>query len=227
MASSQTVTLDTTAPQTVAVSIDSGASYSGDLDVVVGLTSPDADTSQVKIYGDVDDAFATGEYRALEANAPWVAFAATKNVRLSAGDGSKTVRVKFRDDVGNATSEATDTIVVDTDLPVMTLGTFDRSKVSEVGSFDTISTTLSPDEAVDAWELRLVPNAGSTRDAGTLLASAAGSTASGGAIAGGASEAITIKGADIRDTGGADAQADGLKVIKAFGRDPNTQNWSV
>src|ERR1044072_3157488 len=100
MASSVTITLDTTAPAGVSISLAAGASTVTSRDISAAIASTDADLTgyQMKVYGDVDDAFATSESRASEANAPWISFASTKSIRLAATDGVKTVRVKIRDD---------------------------------------------------------------------------------------------------------------------------------
>lgn len=68
MATNFTVTLDTTGPASPSVSIDGGAAFSGDSDVVLTIGTADGDTTgyQVKIYGDVDDAFATSEYPSIK-----------------------------------------------------------------------------------------------------------------------------------------------------------------
>ena len=83
-ASYVTVTLDTTAPAGVTVVINSNALYATSRDVTLTIGTSDGVTTgyTMKIYGDVDDAFDTANYRALEANAPWVTYATSKNVRL-------------------------------------------------------------------------------------------------------------------------------------------------
>jgi len=109
MSSTVTITLDTAAPGGVAIVLAAGVPIVSIFDVVAAISTTDTDSTgyQMKLYGDVDDAHAPAEYRTLEADAPWISFAASKNIRLTAGDGVKTVRVKLRDDVFNPSGEAT------------------------------------------------------------------------------------------------------------------------
>jgi len=47
----------------------------------------------------------------------WTTCSATLAHTLSAGDGTKTVYMRFRDSLGNISTETTDTILVDTTAP--------------------------------------------------------------------------------------------------------------
>jgi hypothetical protein len=49
--------------------------------------------------------------------ASWEAYASSKSLTLSSGDGTKTVYVKFKDQYGNLTSSYSDTIILDTTPP--------------------------------------------------------------------------------------------------------------
>src|SRR5688500_5535585 len=121
MATNFTLTLDTTAPGGVTVSVDGGATYSIDnlVDLTIGTSDGDTTGYSMKIYGDVSDSADTARYRTLEANAPWITYnASATGIQVSTGDGTKTIRIKIRDDVWNESSEATDTIIVDTSAPV-------------------------------------------------------------------------------------------------------------
>jgi len=146
MASYTTITLDTTVPAGVTVSINSGDGTTTSRDVTLTIATSDSPTTgyQMKIYGDVDDSFDTANYRTLEANAPWISYATSKSVRLTAGDGSKTVRIKIRDDVGNASAESTDVISLDTTVPVVTVGAPSVTKISKISTSSTPSRSLGP-----------------------------------------------------------------------------------
>jgi hypothetical protein len=226
MATTYTLELDTSPPTSPTVSIDGGAAFSGDHDVVLTLGITGADAAQVKIYGDVDDAFATSEYRAAEANAPWVSWATSKNVRLSAGDGAKTVRIKVRDDVLNVSTEGSDAITVDTSLPVPNITTApDRTKISKQATRDTSTFGWQSDVVFDEYKVKIVASTGAAHSTGVQVPTAGGSSNVAG-NAGGypATTTITtaITGTDLES---ADA-GDGNKIVKVFVKDA-AGNWSV
>ena len=95
MASYFRLTLDTTAPSGVGLTINNGAVYTTSAQVTLAISCSDADKTgyQMKIWG-IDGA-------ASEATATWETYSATKTVTLTSGDGNKTVYVKIRDDVYN------------------------------------------------------------------------------------------------------------------------------
>lgn len=220
------LTLDTTAPQGVTLSIDSGATYTIDRDVLaaIGSSDPDLTGYTVKIYGDVDDAAAPTQYRATEANAPWISLASPHAVRLSTGDGVKTVRIKLRDDVNNVSAEITDTITLDTSAPVpnVTAGPT-PSKISKQTGKDISSFTWAPDVAIVAYKVKVVSAAGDAHTAGTQIPTTAGSTnMTGGAVGAGSPITSTINGADLETA----SAGDGAKRVKVFVQDA-AGNWSV
>jgi len=228
MASSFLLELDTTAPGSPAVSINSGATFTIDDDVTLGISTSDGDTTgySMKIYGDVDDSFATSEYRASEANAPWITFNGTKSVRLSATDGSKTVRVKIRDDVNNVSSEATDSITLDTTAPQVTVtsgptpNTISKQTGKRTSTFD-----WQADAAFEAYKIKVVTNASDAHTAGTQIPTTAGSTNMSGSAGGyPATTPITstIDGADLETA----SAGDGNKRVKVFVQDA-AGNWSI
>jgi hypothetical protein len=228
MAASATLTLDLTAPSAT-VSIEGGASLTSDRDVDIAITCADTDKSQMKVYGDVDDAFATSEYRAAEANAPWISFSGTKTVRLSATDGVKTVRVKVRDDVFNTSTEATDTITLDSTVPVISITVaLSPTKISKQATKDTATLTFQSDVELDQWQVRLVPAAGSSVTDGTVIPEDGGSDTQGAALAAVTGQQVTIKGVDLESAGATGAGSTGTAhVIKVFGRALSNGQWSV
>lgn len=225
MASYVTLTLDTTAPAGGAVSINSGdvATVSRDVSVAITSTDPDLTGYQVKIYGDVDDAFATGSYRAVEGNAPWITLSSPHSVRLSTGDGTKTVRVKIRDTVNNTTSELTDTISLDTAAPVVTIGSGPTpARISKQTGKDSSDLSFSTDTAVTAWKVKAVSSTGAAHSTGTQIPTTAGSSnVTGGALGAATPQTVTIKGTDLETAG-----AEGDNIIKVFAQDA-AGNWSV
>lgn len=233
MASSVTITLDTSAPAGVTISLEGGASVVSVRDITAAIASSDADLTgyQMKIYGDVDDAFDTANYRAVEANAPWISYSATKAIRLATGDGAKTVRVKVRDDVWNTSAEATDGITLDTTIAVISVTAGPTpARISKQTGKRTSSFTWQSDLALSAYEVRLVPATNSARGAGTLIASTNGSTnVSGGAT--GATTPVTtqIDGADLETAGvnGAAAYNGAAGIVKVFGQTASNGQWSA
>ncbi len=230
MAAFFTLTLDTTAPAGVTVEINNGDAATASLDVTLAIATSDGDTSgyTMKVYGDVDDAQAPTEYRAAEGDAPWISFAASKAVRLAAGDGSKTVRVKVRDDVWNVSAEATDAITLDTSAPVVTITEApSRSRISKVAGRDETVFEFEVDVEFSEFEVRVVPNSGSGHTAGDLIPTAGGSVNTSGAAGPYAAATpieVTINGVDLET---ADA-GDGDKVVKVFARaSGGAQNWSL
>lgn len=226
MASYTTITLDTTVPAGVTVSINSGDGTTTSRDVTLTIATSDSPTTgyQMKIYGDVDDSFDAANYRTLEANAPWISYATSKSVRLTSGDGSKTVRIKIRDDVGNASAESTDAISLDTTVPVVTVGAPSVTKISKVSTFDTVTFAWTSDIAVTEYKVKVVPATNSTHTQGTQLGTAAGSANVAGveAISAGAGKTTTVKGADLETA----SAGDGDKIIKVFVKN-SAGTWSV
>jgi len=102
---SDTIILVTT-PPTGSINIENGAAYASSSAVTLNLSATDANgVSQMQFSAD---------------NATWTApeaYAATKSWTLPAGDGPKTVYVKFQDNAGNWSTVRSDAIILDTALP--------------------------------------------------------------------------------------------------------------
>lgn len=224
MAGHVTITLDTTGPQDPAVVINGGDPSAISRDVSLAITSSDGDVVKVKIYGDVDDAFATGSYRALEADAPWINLSSPHSVRLSSGDGSKTVKIKLRDDVLNVSSEATDTILLDTSAPTVTIESGpDPDKISKQATADESELIFSADQDIVDWKVKVVSSSGAAHSTGTQIPDTAGSTNVLGTTDTDADDPITVtvKGADLEAAG-----AEGDNIVKVFVKDAGG-NWSI
>jgi hypothetical protein len=210
------LTLDTTAPD-AAILIAAGAAFASSRDTTVVVTSAAADATQMKIWGDVDNAF-DANVQTTEAASAWITFDhAAKAIRLLAGDGLKTINVRVRDDVGNASAPASDTITLDTTAPALNITVAAApTKISKVAGFDTSTFTFQSDSDLQAWEVRVVPASGSDHTTGTVIPTAAGSAnTSGGALGAGVGKVVTIKGTDLE----AASAGDGGKVVKVFGQD--------
>lgn len=220
--------LDTTGPQGVALTLDAGnPTYSTDLVVNALATTTDPDTTgyQVKFWGaDVVGA-------ATEAAASWQTLTPSIAVTLSSGDGSKTVNCRLRDDLNNESSVASDSIVVDTTAPTITISSGPTpARISDKATKDTSSITWAPDSNIQAYKVKVVSGTGSLESTGTQIPTTAGSTnVSSGTpgsgtqiVAAGAAVTTTIKGTDLKTA----SSADGDKNIKIFVQDL-AGNWSV
>lgn len=227
-ASYVTVTLDTTGPASPTVSIDSGATYATDQTVTLTIGTADGDTTgyQMKVYGDVDEA-ADANVQSTKADSTWITFTTSKSIELSSGDGSKTIYVTIRDDVYNESSEASDSITLDTTVPVVTVqaGSPDVSKISKIATKDTVSITWQSSQQYDAYKVKVVPATDSIHSAGAQIPDTAGSTNVQGSTANQPADTnvtTTVKGADLETA----SAGDGSKIIKIFVQD-DAGNWSV
>lgn len=223
MASFFNLTLDTTAPSGLYVKLDGDALYTTSATVTLTTRVSDSSTAgyQMKVWG------INGV--ASEAAASWETFATTKSITLTSGDGLKTVYVKVRDDVGNETATVSDTITLDTTVPVVTISSGpDKTKISKVSGFDTVVFNFVSDVDFHVYEVHLVPATNSTREAGTLLTlhDAGYSNENGlqvpNTLPADTNVPITITGEQVA---GASA-ADGVKIIKVFVKTP-AGIWSV
>ena len=213
MASFFNLTLDTTAPSGLYVKINDDALYTTSAAVTLTIRVSDSSTAgyQMKVWG------INGV--ASETAAKWETFATTKNVTLPSGDGLKTVYVKVRDDVGNETVAVSDTITLDTTVPVVTISSGpDKTKISTVSGFDTAVFNFTSDTDFAEYEVRIVPATNSTHEAGTYLVG--GSDTNG--YPADTNVPITLTGEQIV---GASAN-DGVKIIKVFVRNL-AGTWSV
>lgn len=179
----------------------------------------DADTTgyQMKIWG--IDGVAT------EADAKWETFVGEKSISLPTGDGMKTVHVKVRDDVGNETAEASDSITLDTAVPVVNLTGPDKDKISKVNGFDVSIITFSADVDFEEYKVCVVPAANSLQAAGVVIPTTGGSENTSGAAGGykaNTNISVTINGADLETA----SAGDGTKIVKIFVKNA-AGTWSV
>lgn len=217
MAANFTLTLDTTGPGGVTAAIDAGNPWSIDFDVVLNVGTSDGSTAgyQMKVWGDIAGGPAT------EGAASWQTFNAALPVTVTAGDGLKTLNVRLRDDVWNESTVATDTITVDSTAPTVAI-TFDVTRISKIAGKRTETGTITPDSAIQAWKIKVVPTSGATHTQGTQIPTTNGSTnMSGGASGSGVAIAYTIDGRDLELAG-----VEGDNIVKAFVQDL-AGNWSV
>lgn len=219
MASYFNLTLDTTAPAGVTLTINDGDLYTTKAVVELAIGTSDGNTQgyQMKIWG-VQDA-------AEEDAASWEAFATTKSVTLDGGDGMKTVHIKVRDSVGNESVEVTDSITLDTAVPVVTITGPDKATISKVATFDTSIFNFSCDVDFEEYKVCVVPANTSAQDAGTIIPITGGSVNTSGNDGGYEASSniqVTVKGADLE----AASSGDGVKIVKVFVKNA-AGTWSV
>lgn len=221
--------LDTTAPASPTVQIDGGAVYATQQTVNLTIGTSDGVTTgyQMKIWGDVDTAF-DANVKATEGTSTWISYVTTKQIKLSAGDSLKTINVKIRDDVYNESSIATDTINLDTTLPIVSITTPDVSKVSKISGKNVCSFGFQVDTPFKEYKVKFVSATNATHDTGVQIGTTNGSTNMSGlksdATVFAANTVIncSITGADLESANA----GDGTKIIKVFVRDESGQ-WSV
>lgn len=211
MASYFNLTLDTTAPSGLTLSINDGAMYATSTSVKLTIGLDDSVTTgyQMKIWG-IDGVNS-------ESSASWETFAKTKSVNLTTGDGLKTISIKVRDDVGNETSVVTDSITLDTTVPVVTVTGPDKTKISKVTGFNKSIFSFMADTEFTEYKVCVVPANLSTQEAGTVIPTDGGSSNTSGASEDTPFEAnkaiaVTVMGADLE----AASSGDGTKIVKVF-----------
>lgn len=209
MASYFNLTLDTTAPSGLTLSINDGAMYasSTSVELAIGVTDEATTGYQMKLWG-IDGV-------SEEASASWETFASQKQVTLTTGDGLKTVYVKVRDNVGNETSSVSSSITLDTSVPVVTITGPDKPRISKVANFNKSIFSFMSDTEFAEYKVCVVPAILSTQEAGTLIPTDGGSTNTSGTEGNYQAEipiTVTIMGADLE----AASSGDGVKIVKVF-----------
>jgi hypothetical protein len=227
-ASSFNLVVDTAAPGGPTLALNGGAGTTTSVDITAQLATTDDPVTgyQILIWGSVNNSF-NASIQTTQGASVWISptwvdagatYTADQAVRLSTGDGSKTVNARIRDDVWNETTTLTQSITLDTSIPTVDITTGpDTTKVSTVSGKRTVNFTFTVGaEAITAWEVAVVSNSGSARGTGTVIGTTNGSTGvTGGAKAAAATQAVVL---DARDVVAASA-GDGTKVIKVFVQD--------
>lgn len=228
MAAYFTLTLDTTGPANPSISLEGGATYATAQLITATIGTSDGDTTnyQMLIWGDVDTT-ENADIQDTEGNSSWMNYSTSQQIKLSSGDGSKTIYLKIRDSVWNVSSQTSDSITLDTTLPVVTVGTPDYTTISEQSGKDTSSITWQVDCIFDEYKVMYVASPGAAHDAGTnvqIPTTAGSSNVSGSAGDYPVATNITtgIKGTDLKTAN----NGDGAKYIKVFAKDQSGQ-WSA
>lgn len=219
MASYFNLTLDTLAPSGLTLAINDGALYATSTAVKLTIAVEDESTTgyQMKIWG-IDRV-------ADESSASWENFAPSKSVNLTSGDGLKTVYIKVRDDVGNESAQVSDTITLNTAVPVVAITGPDKSKISKISGFNQSVFNFTSDVEFEEYKVCVVPANNSTQDAGVIIRTTNGSqntSGSDGSYPASENIQVTITGADLE----AASSGDGVKIVKVFVKNA-VGNWSV
>ncbi len=160
---SNPLTVDNEPPGNASIRIEQGEFTNS---TYIRLVMSATDAVETYLDGDVEDQKA------------WIAYTGSMLVKLTEGDGSKVVKVKFRDDVGNESVEVSDGTILDTKPPAgkilinngdkiattllvaLTLLASDENGVesyilSNDGSTWTLPVSFTGEELkIDRWDLR-------------------------------------------------------------------------
>lgn len=226
MANYVNVTLDTTSPSGLTLSLEGGASFSTDRIVDLSVSVADGTTTgyQIKVWGNVDTTV-NANIQATEGASAWISYATLIQLTLSTGDGLKTIYAKVRDDVHNESAQASDTITLDTSLPVVSVTTPDVARISKITGKNTATFSFTCDVPFVEYKVKVVSSTGSINTAGTTIPVTAGSVNTSGTGTFDTSVTpinVQIKGADLETA----SAGDGNKIIKIFCRD-EAGNWSA
>ncbi|WP_164885351.1 S8 family serine peptidase [Geovibrio thiophilus] len=139
---------DVTAPYNVTVSINSGNAYTNSRSVTVSING--ADGSGINGYY-VSENSTTPDVSAFSSTYATTSFMTNVSFTLSSGDGTKTVYAWLKDEAGNLSTVAADTIVLDTTAPyVMSISPANNSTgvaagtdISVLFSESVLSSTLT------------------------------------------------------------------------------------
>lgn len=217
--------LDTTAPAGVTASINSGAATTPSRDVTLAVATSDPDPTgyAIKVWGSVDPA-ANASIQATEGASAWIAYTTSQAVRLSTGEGTKTLNVKVRDDVNNESAAVSDTITLDTTTPVVITSAPDVPRISKIAGKDTATFTFQSDSPFEEFKVKVVPATNSAETAGVQIPTTNGSSGVSGSAgyAANTNRTVTVKGADLE----AASAGDGQKTIKVFVRE-SSGTWSA
>lgn len=224
MAATFTLELDTSPPANPLLALNSGAVVTGDATVIASIATPSGDVQEMVIWGDVDLA-ADSTVQDTEDASQWTLYTPDKAIRLSAAPGRKTIFARLRDDVCNETPIFQAFIDLDLDTPVVSLTTPpDRTRISKVAPCQNALFRWQSNKSFVAYEVRVVPNAGSPATAGFPIGTTGGSVNTSGVGDFPSLTPITtvVNGSDLE----AASPGDTAKIVKVFVRDADGV-WSA
>ncbi|MGP4063100.1 hypothetical protein [Halobacillus sp. H74] len=213
--------------------LDGGATFATTDLIDYTVSTDDTDTTgyQMKVFGDIDldwaitnGYVASGSTSVDEASALWITYSASNQLRLSSGDGTKTVNLIIRDDVRNPSAQVSDTITLDQTRPIVTITGPDKDAISKQSGANVSNFSFSVNEDITEYKVKVVASSGASHDTGTQIPETNGSTNMSGTttITSGTVIDCSIYGSDIE----AASSGDGDKIVKVFALDDSGQ-WSI
>lgn len=226
MASYFNLTLDTTGPSNPSITLNGGDTYATNQLVTATISTGDVGTTgyQIKLWGNVDTTH-NANIQTTEVASAWITYTTSQEVKLLTGDGTKTIYLKIRDDVYNESSQASDTITLNTAVPVVSITGPSVSKVSKVSGKDESTFSFTSDVDFDEYKVKVVSSSSSAQDSGSQIPTTAGSTnmnGSAGSYPSGTPINCAIKGTDLETA----SAGDGSKIVKVFVK-TEAGIWSV
>ena len=169
------LTLDTLGPVGTLV-IGTGAAKVNTAEVTLHINHKETDVVQMKIWGDVDTAF-DNQIQATEGDSAWLSYSATKAIRLSTSEGSKTIYCKLKDDVSNEGSSFSATVTLDATVPVVTVTSGPTpAKISKITGKNTSEFAFQSSEDFVSYKVTVVSSSAATQETAVTIASTNGST---------------------------------------------------
>jgi len=144
-AASNILTVDNEPPGNTSVSIDQGELINS---TSIDLTISATDVLEMYVHGDVEGLIPT------KVGAPrmWIPYADALKARLTDGDGTKEVRVKFRDDMENETAEVAAQTLLDATPPTGTVVINNGGEFTE-SFLVTLALSAADDNGVESYRL--------------------------------------------------------------------------
>lgn len=213
------LTLDTTAPAGVNLTINGGAIYTASNSVTLGISCSDKDTTaySMKVWGSVVDA-------ATESDAAWENYSTSKVISLSGEDGLKTVYIKVRDNVWNESIAVSAKITLNTSIPVVTITGPDVDVISKISGRNTSIIGFTVDQDYAEYKVGIVAKNTSEQTECRVIGTTGGSknTSGEGTFKGTTSISTSIVGSDFATAAGG---SDGTYIVKVFVKN-NAGTWS-
>lgn len=243
--------LDLIGPASPTISLESGATYATQELITASVSTSDGVTTnyQMKIWGDLDLAWAksngivsAGATATDKASALLISYTPSKQLQLKALSGSaaenRTISVIIYDDVLNQSSEVSDSILLDTSIPTVSITGPDKTRISEQSGKNVSSFSFQVDQDFVEYVIKVVGATGADNTTGTIIPISSSpivgerSSISTDATATEmhhvgtftANQVINVKinGTDLKTA----SPGDGSKIIKVFVKD-STNHWSA
>lgn len=217
------LTLDTTGVSNPSLIIENNATYISTqlANLTIGCGDESTQGYTMKIWGDVDTTY-DSNIKITEADSSWITYTTSKQIKLSNGDGLKTIYLKIRDDVWNESAIVSATITLDTSVPVVTVTRSDVTRISKVNGKNIASFSFIVSEPFIEYRVKVVTSPSATHDTGVQIPTTNGSVNMSGTGIFNTVINCTINGADLELA----SSGDGNKIIKVFVKDASGK-WSV